>query len=260
MPTCPVFGNPVYYASVFPGKEEAANGINLVWLHGAGGNHLVWPAELRRLPATAVYTPDLPAHGRSAGSGYDTIEAYADWVAAFLEALALRRVVLGGHSMGGAIAQMLAIRQHPALAGLVLIGTGARLRVSPLILEQVRQDFAQVADGLNNLYWSAIASEKVVALSRAQLAASDPQVIYDDFRACDGFDVREKLGQIRLPTLIISAQGDSLTPEKYGRFLAEHIPTSQLLILPEGGHMVMVEQAAAVAAALRQFIQLHWPA
>ncbi|MCA9959366.1 MAG: alpha/beta fold hydrolase, partial [Anaerolineales bacterium] len=49
----------------------------LLLVHGAGGTHLDWPAELRRLPNTAVYTLDLPGHGRSALPGYDTVTAYA---------------------------------------------------------------------------------------------------------------------------------------------------------------------------------------
>lgn len=255
MPTITLAEQRLFYARVLPRQDEAAHGVNLVLLHGAGGSHLVWPGELRRMEKTAVYTPDLPGHGRSPGPGHDSIEAYADIIAAFLDTLALERVVLAGHSMGGAIAQALAIRQHPALAGLVLIGTGARLRVSPLILQQILLDFNQVVDLLNGLYWSANAPAELVARSREQMAASDPQVMVGDFQACDAFDVREELAQIQIPTLIISSSEDQLTPEEYGRFLADHIPNSQFLLIPNAAHMLMVEQATAVAAAVRQFIE-----
>lgn len=255
MPTITLAGQRLFYARVLPRQDEAAHGVNLVLLHGAGGSHLVWPGELRRMEKTAVYTPDLPGHGRSPGPGHDSIEAYADIIAAFLDTLALERVVLAGHSMGGAIAQALAIRQHPALAGLVLIGTGARLRVSPLILQQILLDFNQVVDLLNGLYWSANAPAALVARSREQMAASDPQVMVGDFQACDVFDVREELAQIQIPTLIISSSEDQLTPEKHGCFLADHIPNSQFLLIPNAAHMLMVEQATAVAAAVRQFIE-----
>jgi pimeloyl-ACP methyl ester carboxylesterase len=224
-------------------------------LHGAGGSHLDWPKELRRMGETAVFAPDLPGHGRSPGPGHDTIEAYADTVAAFLDALKLRRVVLVGHSMGGAIAQTVAIRQHPALAGLVLIGTGARLRVSPLILERIMTDFAGVVALLNGLFWSEAVPAEIVARSQAQLAQGSPQVMLGDFRACDAFDTTGQLNQIQHPTLVISAAKDQLTPEKHGRFLADQIPHSQFLLLPDAAHMMMVEQATAVAHALSQFIQ-----
>ncbi len=255
MPTLTIMGKSCYYASVFPEVGATKNDVALVLLHGAGGSHLVWPREVRRLEKTAVYTPDLPGHGRSPGPGYDDIAAYADWTAVFLETLELRRVVLAGHSMGGAIAQTLAIRKHPALAGLVLIGTGARLRVAPPILQQIEVDFAGVVALLNGLFWSEAAPPEMAARSLAQLRQCPPQVLLDDFRACDAFDARAQLNQIQLPTLVISAGADRLTPEKYGRFLADQIPHSQFLLLPHAAHMMMVEQETAVVAAIGQFLE-----
>jgi pimeloyl-ACP methyl ester carboxylesterase len=255
MPTITLSDRPLFYARTLPSTGTEPPDMALVLLHGAGGSHLVWPKALRRMGKTAVYTPDLPGHGRSPGPGYDSIAAYSDSVAAFIDALDLRRVVLVGHSLGGAIAQTLAIRKHPALAGLVLIGTGARLRVAPHILQQIETDFSGVVALLNELFWSETAPPEMAARSRAQLRQCPPQVLLDDFRACDAFDVRAQLDQIQLPTLVISAGEDRLTPEKYGRFLADQIPHSQFLLLPHAAHMMMVEQETAVAAAIRQFME-----
>ena len=72
----------------------------LLLIHGAGGSHLSWPAVLRRLPQTAVYTLDLAGHGRSDPPSYTSIEAYAQDVADFIEALGMKQAVILGHSMG----------------------------------------------------------------------------------------------------------------------------------------------------------------
>ncbi|MFO3797218.1 MAG: alpha/beta fold hydrolase, partial [Anaerolineales bacterium] len=112
----------------------------LVLIHGAGGSRLSWPPALRRMPEVAVYTLDLPGHGRSAPPPLENIADYAAAIASFMDAMHLPPSVLVGHSMGSAIALTLAL-EHPAqVRGLVLIGSGARLRVHPSLLEWTAQE------------------------------------------------------------------------------------------------------------------------
>ena len=115
-------------------------GPPLVLVHGAGGNLMHWPGALRRLPGHTVYALDLPGHGKSGGAGRAEIGAYADVVRGFAEALGLVPFVLAGHSMGGAIALEFALRYPARLAGLILVGTGAKLRVAPEILTGILDD------------------------------------------------------------------------------------------------------------------------
>src|SRR5512140_1427122 len=76
----------------------------VVLIHGAGGNHLYWPPELRRMPNQRVFAVDLPGHGNSHGVGHHTIDDYAEGILAFAKALKLASIALVGHSMGGALA------------------------------------------------------------------------------------------------------------------------------------------------------------
>ncbi|MGH7320981.1 MAG: alpha/beta fold hydrolase, partial [Candidatus Rokuibacteriota bacterium] len=122
------------------GFLEAGRGRPLVLIHGAAGRGTIWSPQLAGLEAVArVLAIDLPGHGATGGGG-DSIRDYAAWVMTFLDAAGLARVVLGGHSMGGAIAQTIALAHPDRLDGLVLIGTGARLRVLSRILELCRMD------------------------------------------------------------------------------------------------------------------------
>ncbi len=107
----------------------------LVLIHDAGGDHLSWPSEIRRLPGTRVYTIDLPGHGKTEGLGRQYIEEYAVCLVEFLNAAGLSTAVFGGHGMGGAIALTLALNHPRRVAGTVLISTGPRLPIPASILE-----------------------------------------------------------------------------------------------------------------------------
>ncbi len=229
---------------------------SLVYIHGAGGNHLYWPHQLRRMEGVDVYALDLPGHGRSQGKGRSSMAAYREFVFAFLEALGLKQVTLVGHSMGGAIVLDCALRHPASLEGMILIGAGARLRVAPAILESMRQDFEAAVRLICDYAYASAAAAQLVRLGRRQMLRTDPQVFYGDFAVCDAFDVTDRLGEIRCPTLIICGTEDRLTPPKYSTFLRDHIAGAQLLLVEEAGHMVMLEQPEVVRRAVAQFMAL----
>ncbi|TLN23779.1 alpha/beta fold hydrolase, partial [bacterium] len=89
----------IYYALV---QGRAASSLHppVILIHGAGSSHLCWPAALRRLPGCRVLALDLPGHGRSSGVGLQSLDALADRLVDFLEALGLYQAVFVGHSMG----------------------------------------------------------------------------------------------------------------------------------------------------------------
>jgi pimeloyl-ACP methyl ester carboxylesterase len=93
----------------------------MVLLHGAGGDYLVWPPEIRRLPGIRVYALDLPGHGKSGGPGCQSVEDYARAVVGLMDAVGLWRAAFVGHSMGGAIALTLALDFPERTAGLGLV-------------------------------------------------------------------------------------------------------------------------------------------
>ncbi len=97
----------------------------LVLIHGAGGDHLSWPPEIRRLTDERVFTLDLPGHGKSKGPGRQSVADYAESVVGFMNAADLSRAVFIGHALGGAIALTLAIDHPQRVAGIGLISIGS---------------------------------------------------------------------------------------------------------------------------------------
>ncbi|MEK6220763.1 MAG: alpha/beta fold hydrolase, partial [Chloroflexota bacterium] len=109
----------------------------VVLLHAAGGNHLNWPHQIRRLNGYRVLAPDLPGHGKSTGLGAHTIKDYADIILKWLLDIGIFQAIFIGHSMGGAIAQTIAFDYPERIAALGLIATAPKFAISASILEKL---------------------------------------------------------------------------------------------------------------------------
>lgn len=254
MPYLKLKGRRLFYAK----KRGNPDLPPVLLLHGAGSNHLGWPPGLRRLLDFTVYALDLPGHGRSDPPGHDTIEAYAADVAASLVALNLDKVVIIGHSMGGAIAQMLALLYPEKVAGLILIGTGARLPVSQVIFDKAQTDLEAVIDFVTRYSWAKETPRWLRAGTKKLMRDTGSKVVHGDFLACNAFDVRDQLGSIQVSTLVIVGDTDMMAPPKFSHFLAEHLPKADLVTIEGGGHMMMLEQAKEVTAVILEYLQANF--
>lgn len=86
------------------------------------------------------------------------------------------------------------------------------------------------------------------------MRAVSTQVLWADFQACNNFNVIESVQRINLPTLVICGQEDRMTPVKYSEYLAQQIPQALLALIPDAGHMSMIEQPEAVNKAIMEFM------
>jgi pimeloyl-ACP methyl ester carboxylesterase len=247
MPYVTVMGATAHYVQRQP---TLARRPPVVFVHGAGGSHQHWLYQVRDLPESLTCALDLPGHGRSEGPGRDRIPGYGDWLVAFLDAARLDQVVLVGHSMGGAICLDVALRFPSRVAGLGLVASGARLRVAPAILTGVLEDSEAAVRLICRLIFGPEAPREMVRLSRRQMSETPAEVLYGDFSACDTFDVMARLGEIQVPALVLCGTQDRITPAKYSTYLRDNIAGATLHLVEGAGHMVMVEQPAAMVRAL----------
>jgi pimeloyl-ACP methyl ester carboxylesterase len=158
--------------------------------------------------------------------------------------------------MGGAIVQTLALDQSEHVAGLILVGTGGRLRVHPdiLALSSSEEGFSEAVGTILDWSYSDTADRGLVELAGERMAQVPAHVIHADYLACDRFDVLTRLGEISCPTLVICGSKDQLTPPKYSHYLVEHIPNATLLTIEGAGHMAMLEQPEAITSSILEFI------
>ena len=237
-------------------KQAQSEKPPLILIHGAGGSHLYWPANIRRLMGYEVYALDLPGHGRSSQALQDTILAYAESVDEWMAVAGLQQAVVIGHSLGSAIALTLALENPQLIAGLGLLGAGARLKVNPQILDQIGDPdtFLATVRKITKWSFSSQAPEILTSLAEKRLAEAGPQVLHSDFWTCNAFDITADLGQIKQPALIICGQEDKMTPVQESRFLAENIPNARLELVSEAGHMLMLEKPELVSHLLDDFL------
>ena len=236
------------------GEENAAPPVLLI--HGAGGTHLHWSPEIRRIPGYHILAPDLPGRGKSKGVGAQTIEEYVEAILRFMDSIRLRPAVVVGHSMGGAIALTLALNAPERVRALGLFGTGARLRVAPAILDGLSNtaSFPATVQLINQWAFSPRTSPRLKELATQRMQETRPTVLHGDFLACNLFDVFSRLEEITIPALILCGAEDKLTPPRYSQFLHEKLPQATLRIIEGAGHMVMLEKPAESAKALREFL------
>jgi pimeloyl-ACP methyl ester carboxylesterase len=228
----------------------------VILLHGTGGSHLSWPAEIRRISGQRVFTLDLPGHGKSSGVGLQSVADYARRVVEFLDAALIWKAVFVGHSLGGAIALTIALEHPERVAGLGLISCGARLPVSSFILENASNPatYQLACQSLLDGMFGPLPDERLVDQSAKRLAAVRQAVLRGDLMASDAFDVSLFLDTIRTPTLILCGTEDRITPIQYSRTLANGIPSAALHMVEGAGHAVMLEQPRRVANLLNVFL------
>ena len=230
----------------------------LVFIHGSGGSAHFWRAQVEGL-AEKVNTLalDLPGHGRSQGTGRETVKAYTADVLDFVDQLDLPSPLPCGLSLGGAITQQLLIESGDRFGGGLLIGTGGRLKVMPIIFETIENDYPGFVEMMSKLSAAENADPAAVQIFIEDLVRCAPEVVSCDFGACNRFDVMARLGEINVPVLVVSADEDQLTPPKYADFLESAIPYATRAHIQNAGHIAPLEKPQAVNRAIIEFLDNH---
>ena len=228
----------------------------LLFIHGSGESSVLWDAQVKALADDFnTVALDLPGHGESDGAGLDSIEAYAAAVLVFAEEAGLANLVPCGLSIGGAIVQQMLLDQSARLRAGILVSTGARLKVMPAIFETIEEDYGQFVAMCRMLVASEKTPPDLLEPLMQVTARCRPPVTAGDFRACDRFDVMDRLAEITLPVLILSGEDDRLTPPKYSDFMEKSIPGAVRCRIEDAGHVLPVEKPEAVNRSIRAFLE-----
>jgi pimeloyl-ACP methyl ester carboxylesterase len=228
----------------------------LVLIHGAGGDHLSWPPEVRRLPGYRVITPDLPGHGKTAGPGRQSVQDYARDVAEFIDVVSLSRAVIVGHALGGAISLALALDYPDRVAGIGLISTGPTLPIPSSVIENAA-NLSTLLLAIKSLQEMSLGSqtpENLKGVVYKRLIKTRQTLLLDDLLASDRFNVVDRLHMIQTPVLVICGTEDKLTPLRFSEILSSKIPGAALQTVEGAGHMLALEQPGRLAKLISVFL------
>jgi pimeloyl-ACP methyl ester carboxylesterase len=247
---------------------ERGDGPPLLLVHGFPSNAAAWSAILPRLEAErSMVALDMVGFGRSTRRPRRPLtgEAYADRLAAVLDALGLERVDVAGLSWGGSVAQRLAAR-HPSRVGRLvlvaavsaahvlplrttnLLGLAVAIRFPPVARAAVRRFLVRTApdadlpiDDLVRAYVEPLREPGTLAAMRRFVR---------DTAATPPID----LGAITAPTLVVVPQADRIVPPAMGAEIAASIPGARYEPIPGVGHAVQFEAPDRLAALMRAFL------
>jgi len=225
-------------------------------IHGAGQRLATWRFQTGPLDDAGLnyVIPDLPGRGGSGGKGLRSVEEYKGFVKDFADALGLGELILAGHSMGGGVALNFALDYPEKVKALVLVGTGARLRVAGETLKVVKNNYPLFCDVSPSRSFAEISPEELKEEFRKGLLATPAEVCYHDLSACNEFDFMERVHEIKAPSCIVAGSLDILAPVKYSEYLHEKIEGSELYVIEGAGHFFMQENAERFNAVLMDFL------
>ena len=243
--------------------DPAADSI--VFVHGAGMDHTVWTPFARHFARHGrnVVAVDLPGHGRSAGAPLESIEEISDWLILLLDALAITRAAIVGHSLGSIVALDAAARHPERVRAIALVGTTAPMPVSQAILDAAAADAPEAFHMLTEFGFSRRhlyggSSNPGMWMAGASLRLqqrSAPGVLHADMNACNNYDSGlQRAAQVSCPVLVVAGDGDRLTPLRGAQPLLAALPSPVVRVLRGSGHSLMSEAPNALLAALRALL------
>jgi len=232
------------------------NQPTLVFIHGSSQNRLFWRSQLQSLVDVAnTIAIDLPGHGTSPGPGNDHVADYAQAVMDFIDEVNIPLPIPCGLSLGGAITLQLLIDHGKCFPAGILMNTGARLKVNPLIFETIQKDFNKFVKSILDMGISEKSDAEALWPLIQETSACTPEVALGDYQACNRFDVMDRLPVIQTPVLVLTAADDVLTPAKYGRYMGEKITGAIVHSIEDAGHLSPLEKPDEVNNAIRLFLQ-----
>ena len=240
-------------------------GEALILIHGVGSRSDDWLGVVAALDGSfQTLRYDQRGHGASeAPPGPYSIEDLADDLLALMDETGIARAHVAGFSLGGLVAQQLALAHPSRVDKLALISTVAGRSAEERARVVARLDF--IAESHPSDYFDQsverwftpefrAANPDVVAGRKEVVTAMDQAAYAAAYHALAHTDFGERLAEIEAETLIVTGEQDIGSSPRMARFMHQTIPGSQLRILPKLRHSLLLEAPDRVALLLRTFL------
>ena len=244
--------------------SATGSGTPIILLHGWACNQQFWKNQLYSLSKKhQVLTPDFRGHGLSEKSEEGcNIANLAEDIHVMIENLDIRPAVIIGHSMGGMVAQQLAITHPHDFSALGLIATAASDPEHQLISVRIYDETSEIGyhAALTRhfpAWFSENATSDMKDWIRVQMMKTSERValaMINDYR---NLDYRDELSKIRIPTLVIGASSDTSTTVTRSKEIADLIPEAKFVAIAGSGHFVQLEQPTKINQEINIFLTEH---
>ena len=250
--------------------ESHGEGYPLVMIRGLGSNADHWYAQVPDLSGHyRVITFDNRGIARSTDPGGPfTIPDMAEDTIRLMNALRIEQAHVLGLSLGGMIAQEMAIRHPERIKGLILVVTlcggphqvVAEDAVREKLLRMVFEGSADARIKAIEVFFAprTINERLQIVQAYAEVSMKHPaglEILQRQYEAVARHDTYDRLDRIKAQTLVLTGEEDMLIPPGNSEILAERIPGAELRVIPGGGHQIMIEQPQACNRAIVAFLQ-----
>jgi 3-oxoadipate enol-lactonase len=246
--------------------EGPADAPPVVLLHPIATHSEIWRPQMAAWSTTfRVVRVDFPGHGESAAPSRPMAMAdYANDVCEVLDELKIECAAVVGLSLGGMVAQAMALSHSKRVQALVLAHTSAR--TEPAVQEIWERRFeqfercgieAQVEPTLERWFTRAFARACPMTVNwvAGQIRATSAAGYSTAIRAIQRLDHRDRLAQITVPTLVVAGDCDTAVPPSAASAMADRIPGAELLVLQDAGHIGNVQQPLVFTEAVGRFLE-----
>ena len=243
----------------------------IIFIHGSGLSHITWVLQTRYFAfhGYSVLAIDLPGHGYSQGPALETIEEQGKWISDVIDAMDTKEASLVGHSQGCLVVLECASQFPEKIKSISLMGGAGAIPMNPELLDLAEKGDPKAVELMMD--WAHgpaghFGGHPVPGLHHMNLGGSIvingsvKNALGVDFRACDNYkNGLEAAKNVKCPTLNILGNKDKMCPLKEGIRLAEAIDNSEVEIIKNCGHMILLEEADQALAALKRFVTENHP-
>lgn len=224
---------------------------NLVFIHGWGATANIFETVFYYLKDEFnIYYFDLPGFGNTPIEKVMTLKDYAEFVYKFLKENDIKEPIIIGHSFGGAVAIKLVLIYPESVYKLILVSASAiRQPRHKIILIKKIADFIKplLPEKLRKFIL------KILKLDKTDYAQIDSLKLKETFKNIINEDLSSYLSAIKIPTLVIWGEKDTVTPLKEGELIAKSIPNAKLLVIKNAGHFRFLEKPEEFIKLIKEF-------